>query len=254
MKRTLIIILLLLTMFSGCYENKKVIHAYVGAGMQKPMDEIGKEFEREYNVRVEYDYAGSGYLYSKILATKKGDIFMPGSYYYIKKLEEKGLILKCANISYHIPVIVVKKGNPKHIKNILDLAKPGVKIAVGDKNIAIGRVTEKILDKLNKDHPGIKEKIERNIVVKGATVKQVLFYVLNGDVDAAIVWRADAVENKDRVEIINIDKKYNVIKTIPIAILKTTKDEKLANQFYNFVLTKGKGKEIFKKYGFEVIE
>jgi molybdate transport system substrate-binding protein len=43
-----------------------------------------------------------------------------------------------------------------------------------------------------------------------------------------------------------------VIKTVPIAILKTTKNKENAEKFYNFVLTEGK--EVFKKYGFEVIE
>ena len=41
--------------FSGCTEKEKTqptIHAYVGAGMQKPMDEIGKLFEKKYGIKV----------------------------------------------------------------------------------------------------------------------------------------------------------------------------------------------------------
>ncbi|ADC68727.1 molybdenum ABC transporter, periplasmic molybdate-binding protein [Methanocaldococcus sp. FS406-22] len=251
-----LLIIIAIVLGCGCTQKsetkEEVIHAYVGAGMQKPMDEIGKMFEEKYGIKVEYDYAGSGYLYSKILATKEGDIFMPGAYFYVGELEKKGYILKYKNFTKHIPVIVVQKENPKNITCLEDLGKPGIRVALGDDNIAIGRTFKKILQKAEKYDPGISEKINKNVVVKGATVKQVLLYVIEGDADAAVVWRADAIENKDKVDIIPINSKYNVIKTVPIAILKTTKNKENAEKFYNFVLTEGK--EVFKKYGFEVIE
>ncbi len=249
-----IVLIVLTSVLLGCSqkaETGKVIHVYCGAGMRKPMDEIAKEFEKEYGVKVLCDYAGSGYLLAKIEATKSGDIFMPGDYIYVKKLLDKGDIIEYKNFTKHIPVIVVPKGNPKHITCFEDLAKPGVRLAVGDENIAIGVALKKILAKAEKYHPGIGEEIMKNVVVKGATVKQVLLYAIEGQVDAAIVWRADALENKDKVEIIPINESYNVIKTVPIAILKFTKDEELAKKFYDFVLTKGR--KIFEKHGFVVL-
>ncbi len=249
-----IVLIVLTSVLLGCSqkaETGKVIHVYCGAGMRKPMDKIAKEFEKEYGVKVLCDYAGSGYLLAKIEATKSGDIFMPGDYIYVKKLLDKGDIIEYKNFTKHIPVIVVPKGNPKHITCFEDLAKPGVRLAVGDENIAIGVALKKILAKAEKYHPGIGEEIMKNVVVKGATVKQVLLYAIEGQVDAAIVWRADALENKDKVEIILINESYNVIKTVPIAILKFTKDEELAKKFCDFVLTKGR--KIFEKHGFVVL-
>ncbi len=69
------VIVVLIIMLLGCVQQteevgKKVIHVYCGAGMRKPMDEIAKEFEKEYGVKVLCDYAGSGYLLAKIEATK----------------------------------------------------------------------------------------------------------------------------------------------------------------------------------------
>lgn len=243
---------------SGCTEkenngtNEASIHAYVGAGLQQPMDEIGKEFEKKYHIKVNYDYAGGGLLYSKVLASNKGDIFMPGTYFYVNELNKKGYITEVANITKHIPVIVVKKGNPKNITSLEDLGKPGIKLALNDEDNCIGRTFNKILSKAEKDHPDITKRIKNNTVVKGATVKQTLIYVELGQVDAGVVWRADAIEDKDKVNIIPINPKYNIIKTVPIAILKTTKNKKNARLFYDFVNTKGK--EIFKKYGYEVVE
>lgn len=255
MRFAVALIVALAVMLLGCAqkteESGRVLHVYCGAGMRKPMDEIAKEFEKEYGVKVLCDYAGSGYLLAKIEATRSGDIFMPGDYIYVKKLLDKGAIIEYKNFTKHIPVIVVPKENPKNITCFEDLAKPGIRLAIGDENIAIGVAMKRILAKAEKFHPGISEKIMRNVVVKGATVKQVLLYAIEGQVDAAVVWRADALENKDKVDIIPINESYNVIKTVPIAILKFTKDEELARKFYEFVLTKGR--EIFEKHGFEVL-
>ena len=143
-----IIPLTLTLILSGCTEKESKepsIHAYVGAGMQQPMDEIGKEFEKKYHIKVDYDYAGSGPLYSKILASNKGDIFMPGAYFYVDELNKKGYIINYTNITKHIPVIAVKKGNPKNITSLEDLGKSGIKLSLGEENIAIGRTFKKIL-------------------------------------------------------------------------------------------------------------
>jgi molybdate transport system substrate-binding protein len=249
----ILLTLFLASILLGCAgKTERIIHVYCGAGMQKPMDEIAKEFENEYGIKVICDYAGSGYLLAKITSTKSGDIFMPGDYLYIKKLEKEGGVLEYKNFTKHIPVIVVPKGNSKNITCLEDLGRECVRVALGDDNIAIGVAAKKIFAKAEKFVPGITEKIERNVVVRGATVKQVLLYVIEGQVDVGIVWRADALENSDKVDIIPINESYNVIKTVPIAILKYTKDEESARKFYNFVLTKGK--DVFEKHGFVVLE
>ncbi|UXM84998.1 molybdate ABC transporter substrate-binding protein [Methanococcus aeolicus] len=242
---------------SGCVNNTEnenalaSIHAYVGAGMQQPMDEIAVEFEKKYNIKVNYDYSGSGALYSKITASNKGDIYMPGAYFYIEKLDKEGKIINYTNITKHIPVIVVKNGNPKNITSIKDLEKENIKISLGEENIAIGRTFKKILKNAENDNPNMTQKIEKNVVVRGATVKQALMYVELNQADAAVVWRADAIAS-DKVSIIPIDSKYNTIKTVPIGILSLTKNRKNAELFYNFV--NNEGKAIFKKYGFEIID
>ncbi|ABR55511.1 molybdenum ABC transporter, periplasmic molybdate-binding protein [Methanococcus vannielii SB] len=247
-------LIFLCAIFSGCIgnlSNDKVIHAYVGAGMQGPMDEIGVEFEKKYGIKVEYDYSGSGALLSKIIMSNKGDIFMPGDYSTIYRLQEKEMIKEYSNVTKHIPVIIVQKGNPKNIQGIRDLEKEGLKIAVGEESIAIGAVFPKILEKADKNG-NISKNVKSNVVVKGITVKQVLFYVSEKTVDCAIIWRADALTLPESVDIVPIESEYNIIKTVPISILGTTKDYDSSKLFYDYV--NNEGKAIFKKHGFMVIE
>jgi molybdate transport system substrate-binding protein len=253
----IISILSLTLLFSGCVDNtgaeqQEVLHAYVGAGMQMPMDEIAVEFEKKYGIKVEYDYSGSGALLSKIVASNQGDIFMPGDCSYVYQLEDKEMIKECSNVTKHIPVIAVQKGNPKNITGLSDLGQDDLELALGDESISIGKLFTKILAKAETKGLNITKAVDTNTVVTGATVKQVLLYVTEKNVDAAVVWKADAYENPDRVDIVPIESEYNIVKTVPISILSTTKNYENSKLFYDFV--NNEGKEIFEKHGFVALE
>ncbi|QGU94736.1 hypothetical protein GOM49_06155 [Clostridium bovifaecis] len=47
-------------------KKNKTLHVYSAAGLSKVMDEIGSEFTKEYNIKVEYTYGGSQQLLSQI--------------------------------------------------------------------------------------------------------------------------------------------------------------------------------------------
>ncbi|MBP2171813.1 molybdate ABC transporter substrate-binding protein [Methanococcus voltae] len=261
----LVLSVVTMTAFSGCMSDtgatdgpqtqstgsSEPIRALVGAGMQIPMDEIAEVYEQKYGVKIEYDYSGSGALYSKIVASNSGDIFMPGDSSYIFKLQEsKGYVAKYENITKHVPVIAVQKGNPKNIQCLDDLAKDDVKLSLGEKSIAIGKTFNKILAKAETKGLNITSKVKENTLVEAGTVKQTLMYVCQKQADAAVVWRADALSRSDEVDVIEIDPQYNTIKTIPVAIL-TTSDNPNTEKFYEFIITEGL--PIFEKNGFVLL-
>ena len=89
---------------------------------------------------------GSGELFGILETQKSADIFLPADYKYMQDAITNGYIENntVKNITQNIPVIAVQKGNPKNITSLYDLAKPGVKVAIGDpKGPAIGKTTEK---------------------------------------------------------------------------------------------------------------
>jgi molybdate transport system substrate-binding protein len=119
-----------------------------GAGLMKPMNELAGMFENETGAKVEVHYGGSAEIFGIFQTTCGCDVFVPGAWYYTQQAMERGYILNdtVQNVTYHILVIAVPKGNPKGIHSLEDLAKPGVRIVLGDpKGPAIGRVSQKIL-------------------------------------------------------------------------------------------------------------
>jgi len=238
-------VLVFIFLFTSSGWAKDVITVYSGAGMRKPMDKIGRAFEKKYGVSVRYNYAGSNTLLSQMELTKKGDCYMPGATMYIEKAKEKGFVDYEKPVAYHIPVIVVPEGNPANIKSLKDLIKPGVKVILGDpKAAACGKIAKKILEK-NKIYDGV----QKNVIATAATVNELVVYMCMGQADASIIWKASLLGTEDKTDIIEIPKKENMIKVIPIGRLTFSKHKKIAKRFVDFVAS-SEGKNIFKECGF----
>ena len=230
-------------------ENEgETLIVYCGAGLRKPMDEIAQNYEEEFNVKIEYSYAGSAQNLSQIELMQEGDLYVPGAYSYYESAKEKGLTEEDAKmVVYHIPVIGVPAGNPANITCLADLAKPGVKVVLGDeRSAAIGKVSQKMLKK-----NGILEQVEENVVAKDATVNEVLVHVAMEQADACIIWE-DNASGVEEVEIVEIAEENNMIKTIPVCVLTFSEKKDAADQFSDYLVS-DQGVKIFEKHGFKAI-
>lgn len=229
-------------------EDTESLLVYSGAGLRKPMDEIGEIYEEKFGVKINYTYAGSAQNLSQIELLKEGDVYIPGSKKYLKTAIEKDLAKEMQDVVLHIPVIAVPKGNPADIKSLNDFTKEGVQVVLGDEtSAAIGVVSQKLLDK-----NGILEDVEKNVVCKDATVNEVLMHTVMKQADASIIWE-DNVMGVEEVEAVLIPEDKNIIKTIPIGVLTCSKDKEASQKFVDFVAS-DEGKAIFEKYGFKRVE
>ncbi|WMW24835.1 molybdate ABC transporter substrate-binding protein [Methanolobus sediminis] len=224
--------------------SEEPLLVYCGAGMRKPMDEIGIMFEEEYGVPVQYNYAGSNTLLTQIELTGEGDVYMPGATYYFEVAAEKGFVDNSSKVVYHVPVIITPLDNPANINSLDDLANDDVSVVLGDPQAAaIGVLCDKMLTM-----KGIYNQTEENVVAKSATVNELITYVSLGQADASIVWE-DLVLNNSEVNMIEIAEDDNIIKIVPIATLTTSENPELASEFVDFVVS-DEGRSIFEDYGF----
>ncbi|MDD4754027.1 MAG: molybdate ABC transporter substrate-binding protein [Desulfitobacteriaceae bacterium] len=257
-----LILSLLLLMAAGCgsssthssNDQKQVsyepstLHVYAGAGLRQPLDEIGTAFQEKYNCTVEYTYGGSAQNCNQILLLKKGDVFVPGAEEELEPLRKAEMISREKRVIYHIPVIAVSVNSPIKISSVADLAKPGVKVGLGDPSAnPIGKVAEKILEKNN-----IAKDVEKNVTVRTPTVNELIAYLGLEQIHASIVWEENTVNAKDKINVIHIPDEQNLIKTIPLAELTCSVKPEMSKQFCDFCA--GEGMEIFKKHGYKPYE
>jgi molybdate transport system substrate-binding protein len=224
--------------------SEEALLVYCGAGMRRPMDEIGTLFEEEYGVPVQYNYAGSNTLLTQMELTGEGDVYMPGATYYFEVAAEKGFVDNFSKVAYHVPVIITPLDNPANIDSLDDLANDDVSVVLGDpKAAAIGVLCDKMLTR-----KGIYNQTEENVVAKGATVNELVTYVSLGQADASIVWE-DLVRENEEVNMVEIAEDDNLIKIVPIATLTTSENPENAAEFVDFVVS-DEGRSVFEEYGF----
>ena len=215
---------------------------YCGAGIRPPVAELVEEFGREHGVNFECDYAGSEVLFSRIKLTGQGDLYMPGDVHYVELAEKEGLIASKKTVCYFVPVIQVRKGNPKNIRTLTDLTRPDVKVGLGDpKACAIGRKSSKIFAKSD-----ISEE-EVNVKYRSVTVSELGNHVKLGTLDAVIVWDAVAAFSPKETEVVPIPRDQNIISTVAVGVLKSARHPELAARFVEFITSK-RGKQVFEKH------
>ncbi len=225
-------------------EEAESIMVYSGAGMSKPMDEIGLAFQQKYGTLVTYNYAGSNALLSQMELTKEGDAYMPGETMYIDIAREKGLTDYQQLVCYHIPVIIVPKGNPANITCLEDLARPGVELIFGDPEVAAtGKTAKGILEKND-----LYEGAWKNVIALLPTMNEVMVDIALAQADASINWW-DLVKAVEGIEVVQIPKEQNSIEIIPIGVTTFSQNPETAKQFVDFCAS-DEGKAIFEKHGF----
>lgn len=228
--------------------NTTSLQIYCGAGLQTPMEKIAQLYTEKTGVQINYIFNGSGTLSSQIKTTKKGDLYIPGDSFYVDDLKDvdgENYIYQDTPIAYHTPVVVVSKGKKNQIKTFYDLANDDVNIVLGDKNIAIGKLSNKLISNTN-----LSDNFTDNTIATFGTVNQVVLAVSMNEADAGIVWYSNYLEYKDKLEMIEIPKDIIIIEKISIGILNFSKNTDTATEFMNFVATEGI--KIFKNYGYQI--
>lgn len=236
--------------FSGYAYSKppKKMIVYCGVTMSKPMTELAKAFEKENGCRIRFVNGGSGKLLKLLLKNKNGDLYLPGSDSYIKKIDTEypGLITSKASVGYNKAALFVRKGNPKKIPADLNaLQDENIKVLIGSpEKGSIGKETKKILI-----NHGSWEKVKAKVNFTEHS-KSLVSGLKSGKIDLTINWFAASTwaENRMHVEPLDIDEAYAKKKKLVLTVLSDSKHPKLAKAFLDFV-SSSHGKAVFKVYG-----
>lgn len=220
------------------------LHMYAGAGLRPPVEKVISQFERETGNTVTVEYGGSGQILTRFELTKQGDLFFPGSADYVEKLQKEKQVTDSYPIVRHIPVIAVRKDKADGINSIADLAASNLRIGMGDpKAIALGRSGEVLLDA-----SGYGDALREKVIVRAATIKHLSMYLLNGEVDAAVIGRADAMKNRDKL-IILPSPEGSPEEVATLAVLSTSASPAEAKQLAEY-FSSPEGIKAFTDYGF----
>lgn len=226
--------------------SSKSLFVYCAGGMQKPIAALSKEFENQTGVKVDVTYHGTNTLLGQIKLARRGDVYIAGDADYIEQARKDSLVSSTKTICWFVPVIMVKKGNPRSIKTLSDLTKAGIKLGQGDdKAAAVGRIMPKILAMNGVDTTAW----SKNIRLITPTGNELGLAFKLGTLDATVVWSVIADNYLDVAEQIKIPLDKNVIPQVDAAVLRFSRDTKLSTQYLEFI-TSDHARKVLKDNGY----
>jgi molybdate transport system substrate-binding protein len=242
---------LTLTFVSGCRTKERAgsneLVASAAVSLKDAFNEIAALNEKRSGTKIHFNYGASGALQKQIESGAPADLFASAGAKQMDDLAVKGFIVPETRRDFaRNSLVLIVPATDASISAFSDLANPSVKkVAIGNpKTVPAGHYTEQTFNQL-KLLPEIQAKL-----IFAEDVRQVLDYVVRGEVDAGAVYSSDALSAGDRVKVIARapDDSHDPI-LYPLAVVKDSKQQDAAKQFIDLVLS-SEGQAILVKHGF----
>jgi len=214
-------------------DDSREITVFAAASLRESLEDLARTFEARSHVKVRLNFAGSQELRTQIEHGAAGDVIASADQKHMDALVTAKLAGAPKTFARNTPVVIVPKGNPAKVGSF-DQLPNAKKIVIGVPEVPIGNYTVQILDKAGAP---FKDKVMANVASRELNVRQVLAKVSLGEADAGIVYRTDAMAAKDKVEIIEIPAKINVVAEYPVAVLAKAPQAAAAKAFVDLLLS-----------------
>ena len=216
--------------------------------------ELARTFEKQNEgVEVKQSFGASSDMLAQIQQGAPADVFASAAQEEMNTAVKDGFVAGEPQIFVkNREIIMVPKGNPAGIEEFRDVADPGVKLVLAQKDVPAADYAIEILGKANAEYGSSFEKdVLSNVVSREADVRASVNRVVVGDADATFGYASDYTPDiRSKVKIVPIPPELNIIATYPIATLEDAKDPELAKKWVELVSSE-KGQRVLEKWNFE---
>jgi len=178
----------------------------------------------------------------------RGDVYFPGSPDFMEQAKRDGLIISdtVRIIAYLVPAITVRRGNPKRIFSLRDLARSDVRVAIGNPHtVIVGSYAVEILERAN-----LAAEVRPRIVGYTETCEKAVSLVAMKGVDAVVGWQMHESWNPENIQTILLPpEQIPRISYMPMAVSSLSTHVEPAMQFVEYACS-SEGKRVFEKWGY----
>ncbi|HQN91341.1 MAG TPA: molybdate ABC transporter substrate-binding protein, partial [Methanoculleus sp.] len=136
---------------TGETPEETTLTVFTAASLTGAFTDIARAYEAENpGIKVDLVFDGSQTLRTQIEQGANADIFVSASTKHMQALQNSGFMDNdtVSDFVGNSMALIVPIDNPANITGLADLAKPGVKIVIGTKDVPFGDYTRQVLDKL----------------------------------------------------------------------------------------------------------
>ncbi len=208
---------------------------------------MGRAFEAVTpGAKLTFNFAASGPLLAQIQHGAPVDVFASADQETMDRAAAAGLLTEGSRVDFahNMLVLIVPIGATAAGTRLQDLTAPAyTRIAAGTpSSVPAGRYAMAAVQQA-----GLTAELQPKWIY-GESVRQVLNYVVRGEVDAGFVYRTDAVIEKNRTRILFAVTTPTPVR-YPMALVSRSERAALGHRFIEFVRG-AQGQEILREFGF----
>jgi molybdate transport system substrate-binding protein len=231
---------------AGCGGDDKAgsgtLTVSAASSLKSAFTEYGNGFD---GADVRLSFAGSDELAAQIRKGIRPDVFAAANTKLPDALYSEGLVDKPVAFAGNRLVIAVPAGSD--IRSVDDLARGGLKLAIGSKSVPVGDYTRTVLGRLD---ARTRDAILAGVRSEEPDVKGVVGKVSQGAVDAGFVYVTDVVATDGKLRAIELPARLQPTVAYGIAVVKGGHNPGAARRFVAG-LVDGDGARILREAGFE---
>ncbi len=229
---------------------------FAAASLSSAFNETITQYETAHpNVNIVPQYAGTQVLVTQVQQGAQADVFASASTSYMNTLVKGGYMVNSsvANFTENKLALIVPTNNPANISSLSDLNKSGIKIVICAPSVPCGSYTLQVLNKTANNSaygPAFKTGVMANVVSQETDVNSAVSKIALGEADVAFVYQSDVPASmQSQIKVITLPDNVNVLAVYPIGVLAQSKNQAVAQDFENYVLS-ANGTAILDKYHF----
>jgi molybdate transport system substrate-binding protein len=226
---------------SGAGKGPLVVSA--AASLKKAFATYGEQFD---GAGVRYSFAGSDELAAQIRQGVKPDVFAAANTKLPEQLSAAGLTGRPVVFAGNRLVLAVPAKSSK-VSSLDDVAKPGVKLAIGSATVPVGSYTRQVLAHLPASH---RKAILANVRSREPDVKGVVGKLTQGAVDAGFVYITDVKATQGALKAIELPKATKPSAAYGVVVVEGAKHPAEARKFVSGLI-EGRGQQDLLSAGFD---
>ena len=217
------------------------VTVFAAASLTESFTSLGRQFEAAHpGTTVKFNFGASSSLAENINQGAPADVFASASPKNMQQVVDADGASDSKTFARNVMQIAVPPDNPAGVREVTDLARSNVKVALCQPQVPCGAVAQQVFGNVN---------ITVKPVTQGADVKAVLTTVQLGEVDAGMVYRTDVRAAGTKVKGIEIPADQNASTSYPIAALTEAPNPVGAAAFVDYVLSPD-GEKVLEQAGF----
>ena len=217
------------------------VTVFAAASLTESFTSLGRQFEAAHpGTTVKFNFGASSSLAENINQGAPADVFASASPKNMQQVVDADGASDSKTFARNVMQIAVPPDNPAGVREVTDLARSNVKVALCQPQVPCGAVAQQVFENVN---------ITVKPVTQGADVKAVLTTVQLGEVDAGMVYRTDVRAAGTKVRGIEIPADQNASTSYPIAALTEAPNPAGAAAFVDYVLSPD-GEKVLEQAGF----